>query len=127
MLIGFDVSRAQIPNRAGPENYTYNLIKGFLRVDKESSYRLYCRGQLDFDLPSSTSPVACPPVPGVDRWGELSGGRTSTNYELRIINWPKLWTQAGLALECLLNPPDILFVPAHTIPLIKRPSLKTMV
>ncbi len=102
MIIGFDASRAQIPNRAGPENYTYNLIKGLLRVDKENGYRLYCKGDFDLEL-------------------------FADNQELRTIEWPKLWTQAGLALECLLNPPDILFVPAHTIPLIRRPGLKTVV
>ena len=102
MIIGVDASRAQIPERAGPENYAYNLIRELLRIDRENSYRLYCKGPLDFDLPI-------------------------TNYELRTINWPKLWTQAGLALECFLNPPDILFVPAHTIPLIRRPGLKTVV
>lgn len=102
MIIGFDISRAQLSKRAGPENYTYNLIKGLLRVDRENDYRLYSKGPLDFDLPIA-------------------------NYELRTINWPKLWTQAGLALECFLRPPDVLFIPAHTIPLIRSSNLKTVV
>ncbi len=102
MIIGFDASRAQLPERAGPENYTYNLLRELLKIDRWNRYRLYCNNLLDFELPTA-------------------------NYELRIISWPRLWTQGGLALECLKNPPDILFVPAHTIPIIRRPDLKTVV
>ena len=102
MIIGFDASRAQLAQRAGPENYTYNLLQELLRVDRRNKYRLYCKGPLDFSPPT-------------------------TNYQLQVIRWPKLWTQAGLALEVWQNPPDVLFIPAHTIPLIRRPSLQTVV
>ncbi len=102
MIIGFDASRAQLLERAGPENYTYNLLRELLKIDRRNRYRLYCNNLLDFELPTA-------------------------NYELRIISWPRLWTQGGLALECLKNPPDVLFVPAHTIPIIRRPDLKTVV
>lgn len=43
------------------------------------------------------------------------------------ISFPRLWTQVGLAKEVLFNPPDVLFVPAHTLPVIRRPDLKTVV
>ena len=48
-------------------------------------------------------------------------------YNKKNIPWPYLWTQGGLALECLLRPPDILFIPSHTLPVIRRSSLKTIV
>lgn len=48
-------------------------------------------------------------------------------YTRESIPWPRFWTQGGLALECLFHPPDILFIPAHTLPIIRRPSLKTVV
>jgi glycosyltransferase involved in cell wall biosynthesis len=48
-------------------------------------------------------------------------------YSRKNIPWRRLWTQGGLALECLLHPPDILFIPAHTLPIIRRPSLKVIV
>ena len=103
MIVGFDVSRAQVDERAGPENYTLNLLENLLEVDDRNSYRLYYNPQAsDLQLPAS-------------------------NFQLQPISWPKLWTQAGLAFECVKNPPDILFVPAHTIPIIRRPSLKTLV
>ena len=111
MIIGFDASRAQIPERAGPENYTANLLENLLRIDQKNRYRLYIQP------PASSFELPFKPL-------SASGG---SNFELRTIHWPKLWTQGGLALECLKNPPDILFVPAHTIPLIRRPGLKTVV
>jgi glycosyltransferase involved in cell wall biosynthesis len=49
------------------------------------------------------------------------------NIITRYIPLTRLWTQYRLAFECLINPPEILFVPAHTIPVIRRPSLKTIV
>jgi len=107
MIIGFDASRAQNPERAGPENYTSNLLDNLLRVDQKNFYRLYYNPQAaHLELPFK---------------------RRSSRFELLPVNWPRLWTQAGLALECLKNSPDILFIPAHTIPLIRRPGLKTAV
>lgn len=107
MTIGFDASRGQVPERAGPENYTYNLLKNLLRLDRENFYRLYYN-------PRASSL-------------QLPNQLLVSNFQLQPISWPKLWTQAGLTLECLLKPPDILFIPAHTIPLIRRPDLKTVV
>ena len=107
MIIGFDASRAQVAERAGPENYTLSLLENLLRVDQKNFYRLYYN-------PRASSL-------------QLPFKHRASSFELRPISWPKLWTQAGLALECFLNPPDILFVPAHTIPLIRRPGLKTVV
>jgi glycosyltransferase involved in cell wall biosynthesis len=40
------------------------------------------------------------------------------NWRVRSIWAPRFWTQGGLSLEMLLHAPDVLFVPAHTVPLI---------
>ncbi|MFH0943096.1 MAG: glycosyltransferase family 1 protein [Candidatus Beckwithbacteria bacterium] len=48
-------------------------------------------------------------------------------YTKENIKWPRLWTQGGLAWECLRRPPDVLFVPAHTLPIIRWPKVKTVV
>lgn len=47
-------------------------------------------------------------------------------YTRENIPFPKLWTQAGLALQTFKDPLDLLFVPAHTLPLIRKPGLKTV-
>jgi glycosyltransferase involved in cell wall biosynthesis len=41
-----------------------------------------------------------------------------SNVELRAIPFPRLWTHVRLSAEMLLHPPDVLFVPAHVLPLI---------
>lgn len=48
------------------------------------------------------------------------------NWRVRGIWAPRFWTQIALSLEMLLEPPDVLFVPAHTVPLI-HPARNTVV
>lgn len=111
MLIGIDASRAFSGFVGGPENYSYYLIRALLTAGSSHKFRLYLRSD------SAKSP----------RYQKFFEDLSIANYQLSIIKWPFLWTQGGLALECLLNPPDVLFVPAHTIPLIRLPGLKTVV
>ncbi len=103
MVIGIDASRAVSSKWGGPENYSYYLIRALEKVDSENNYRLYI----------NSSP---PRTLG-----------NSDNFEIRSLMWPRFYTQGGLALECLKHPPDLLFVPAHTIPVIRLPGLKTVV
>lgn len=103
MTIGIDASRAFAPQPSGTENYSANLISAFAKIDRKNQYKLYVR-------PSNSLTTRLP-----------------ANFEIVKIGWRRLWTQAGLALECLLHPVDILFIPAHTLPVIRRPNLKTIV
>jgi len=106
MVIGIDASRAFLKDRAGTENYSYELIREILKL-KESEkhkFRLYVRGEARVD--------------------EVMEKK---NVEVVEINWPRLWTQGGLAFECLKRPPDVLFIPAHTLPVLRAPRLKTVV
>src|SRR3989304_9456219 len=88
MTIGFDGSRAFVKNRSGTENYSYQLLKTILKIDKKNKY---------------------------------------INYTKDNLKWPRFWTQAGLALKTFTDRLDILFIPAHTLPIIRRPGLKTVV
>lgn len=94
MIIGIDGSRAFIRKRTGIEEYSYQVIKN-LR-DKLSGHRviLYLRNnqEVDFDLPE--------------------------NWKVKTIGWRRFWTQFGLSFEMLMHPVNVLFVPAHTVPLI---------
>ncbi|MBI2019525.1 glycosyltransferase family 4 protein [Candidatus Daviesbacteria bacterium] len=102
MTIGFDGSRAFVSGRTGTENYSYQLLKALAQIDQKNQYIVYLR----------------------------SGGQTEKwpqNFHLKIINWPRLWTQGGLALQTFKDSLDVLFVPAHTLPLFRRPGLKTVV
>lgn len=103
MLIGIDASRAVSSKWGGPENYSYYLIRALEKVDKRNSYRLYINSK-----PPRTLGIG-------------------DNFEIRSLMWPRFYTQGGLAWECMHRQPDLLFVPAHTIPVLRRPSLKTVV
>ncbi len=48
-------------------------------------------------------------------------------YNKDNIPWKRLWTQGGLALEILRHPPDVLFIPAHTLPILRSAKIKTVV
>lgn len=103
MLIGIDFSRATKSEKTGTENYSYHLTKELVSLDKHNKFRLYCKNTPDFPFLKNPS------------------------VQVKQIKLPRLWTQVGLALECLINPPDILFIPAHTMPVLRRPDLKTIV
>ncbi|MFC1622974.1 glycosyltransferase [Patescibacteria group bacterium] len=94
MKIGIDASRAFLGHRTGIEEYSYQVIKHLRDKLKKHQLVLYLRkGQrdrIDFNLPD--------------------------NWSVKEIKFPRFWTQMGLSLEMILNPVDVLFVPAHTVP-----------
>lgn len=109
MIIGYDGSRAFSKDRTGTENYSYQLIKNLARIDHANIYIVYLR---DNPISSTIAQVI----------GQFPG-----NFHFKSINWPRLWTQAGLAIRTFTDHLDVLFIPAHTLPLIRRPTLKTVI
>ncbi|PIP17482.1 MAG: glycosyl transferase family 1 [Parcubacteria group bacterium CG23_combo_of_CG06-09_8_20_14_all_35_9] len=97
MLIGIDASRANKIRKTGTEWYSYYLIRNLAKIDKKNRYLLYSKEPL--------------------REGLKDLGK---NFKSKVLSWPPkfLWTQARLSWEMIRFPPDLLFVPAHTIPLI---------
>ncbi|HWQ11813.1 MAG TPA: glycosyltransferase family 1 protein [Roseiflexaceae bacterium] len=93
MHIGIDISRIAVSARTGTEHYTYELLAAIARRDRERRYTLYC----------NRPPAALPPL--------------GPNFALRRIPLARLWTHVRLSAEVLRRPPDVLFVPAHVLPL----------
>lgn len=108
MLIGIDASRAVSDAPTGTETYSREMIRCLLQIDSKNEYRLYARRKASHDfLPSPHS--------------------STINYEIRAIPFPRLWTHARLSLEMLMHPPDLLWVPAHVLPLVHpRHSIVTI-
>ncbi|MBI4062662.1 glycosyltransferase family 4 protein, partial [Candidatus Gottesmanbacteria bacterium] len=52
--------------------------------------------------------------------GKKNRSNYPKNFEFVHIRPNRLWTQIGLALETWRNPVDVLFVPAHTLPILRR-------
>jgi glycosyltransferase involved in cell wall biosynthesis len=48
-------------------------------------------------------------------------------YTRENIRLPFLWTQLGLAVRTWTDRLDVLWIPAHTLPVLRRPSLRTVV
>ena len=109
MLIGVDASRAFSSPRTGTENYSYQLIKAITQIDEQNEYKLYTRGQNKDEIEKALNVVL------------------PDNFEVININFPRLWTQIGLAKEGTFRPPEILFIPAHTLPVLRSPKIKTVV
>jgi len=96
MLIGIDASRAARGKRTGTEKYSFQLIRHLVALDQKNRYRLY------FDRPP---------------FYELR----IANCELRVMPFPRLWTHVRLSWEMMRRPPDVLFVPAHVLPIVHPP------
>ncbi len=98
MKIAIDASRINVSKKTGTEYYSFEIIKNLLLVDsnKKNQYILYSRKPISKLL------------------SEFSG----KNFINKVISLPRFWTQIGLAWKMLKDKPDILFIPAHTIPWI---------
>lgn len=93
LTIAIDASRAFGARRTGTERYSTAVIRRLVE-DGGHAYRLYFRA----------APVEAPPA-GAD---------------IRVVPARRLWTHTRLAMELALDPPDVLFVPAHVLPLVTR-------
>jgi glycosyltransferase involved in cell wall biosynthesis len=93
MLIGIDASRATVARRTGTENYSLHLIRELLAESTDHRFRLYFK--------QAPQPALFP-----------------GSAERRVIPFPRLWTHARLSWELMRDPPDLLFVPSHVLPLV---------
>jgi glycosyltransferase involved in cell wall biosynthesis len=94
LLIGLDASRAARAHRTGTETYALELLKALAGLSEpHHQLRLYT-----------------PHPPQHEDWPQ------SPQVETRVIPWPRLWTHMRLAAELQQHPPDLLFVPAHVLP-----------
>lgn len=106
MIIGIDCSRAFVGDKTGTENYSYHLVKHLLRLpaSRKHSFVLFIR-------PNTTIPD----------WVRQK------NVEIKQIQFRFLWTQLGLAWATWSTPLDTLWIPAHTLPILRKPGVTTVV
>ncbi|MBI4135388.1 glycosyltransferase family 4 protein [Candidatus Uhrbacteria bacterium] len=102
-ILGIDASRAVKKEKTGVEWYSYFLLRAMEKVTPTGwEVRLY--------VPSETG-----------NWKLETG-----NWNWKVLKWiGKGWTQGRLSLEMMKAPPDVLFVPSHTIPLVHPPRTIT--
>ncbi len=95
MIIGIEAERANSGQKTGVEHYAQQLILQFAEIDKENQYVLYLRTQPQewiLQLPK--------------------------NFSYKVMPFPLFWTQLRLSWEMLRHAPDVLFVPASSMPLV---------
>jgi len=90
MKIGIQVS-SNLQKRTGVEEYVYQLLKHLPLVDDYKNHQFF------IFTPSKVE-----------------------EFSAKVLKWPfkKRWTQIRLSWEMLKNKADILFVPAHTYPIV---------
>lgn len=101
-VIGIDASRAFVAQRTGTETYSFQLLQALARRRPPWRYRAYVN-------------AACADPVGLDE-----------SLEIRPIPFPRFWTHGRLSVEMARHRPDLLFVPAHVIPLLHPPSVVTV-
>lgn len=133
MIIGIDTSRANRNHKSGTEWYSYYLIKELARLDKINRYVLYTDVPLCGDLVdltnSDSQTIKLHQDIEYDEAGYQKIKSPHNNFRVKILNWPfkYLWTQGRLSIEMIFHPPDVLFVPSHTLPFIHpRKSIVTI-
>lgn len=121
MLIGIDASRATVKRRTGTETYSVHVIQEMLRLGQGHRFRLYTNGPAPEGL--FNPPLRAHP----ERSETESKEQAASGVEVRSIPFRRLWTHARLSAEMLGQAPDVLFVPAHVLPLIHpRASVVTV-
>jgi glycosyltransferase involved in cell wall biosynthesis len=102
MKIGIDASRYSHDTATGVEWYSYHIINGVIKQAlKQEDAEVVLYSPHDFSLPK-----------------DLEHPR---KIRKRIIPARRFWTLRRLSKEMKQNPPDVLFVPSHTLPL-RRPA-----
>jgi glycosyltransferase involved in cell wall biosynthesis len=101
MLVGIDASRAARAERTGTEAYSFHLIRAMLQSAPQHRFWLYSDRALPREL---DAPNAGP----------------------RVMPFPRLWTHVRLSAEMAVRPPDVLFIPAHVVPLIHPRTVVTL-
>ena len=96
MLLAIDASRALRAQRTGTERYNLELINALLSLHSEHRIRLYA-----------------PRAPGPDLF--------RPGADIVILPGRRLWTHLHLGPHTRRHPPDVLFVPAHVLPLVGPP------
>ena len=116
MILGIDLSRAFLKERTGIEEYSFQLANYFLKEITKGNHN-----NLQLVFYAQEKDLKSKAAQGFLRQAK----QLSCQWSVKAIPLKYLWTQLGLAWEMLVNPVDVLLVPAHIVPWV-HPS-KTIV
>lgn len=123
MIIGIDASRANRDHKSGTEWYSYYLIRELAKIDPDNQYILYSDKPLKgglADLSDDNHLAMVDVLPKYDLDGYQIIKSPYNNFKADILHWPfsNFWTLGRLTIEMILKKPELLFVPAHALPLV---------
>lgn len=95
MRIAIDASRATAARVTGTERYALEAVRALIRLNTEHDIALYFRDEPPLDL--------FPP---------------SSRVTWRVIPLRRAWTHVRFAMALAADRPDVVWVPAHTLPLL---------
>jgi len=105
MKIAIQAADLDAPRIDGTRVYIHNLLKYFGHLDPSSDFLIYHKKQFNPQL-------APPDFP---------------NYKIIAKPLSHLWTQTVFAYNLAKDKPDVLWMPMHNMPILRRPGLKTVV
>ena len=105
MVIGFDGSKAFRKRKTGVEAYSYQLLLHLSKIDHNNTYKIFLDPRVN-EMP-------------IEKW--------PANFQFKVLSWPFMWTQLGLAWQTYVGGLDLLFETAHSLPLLKNPKLKSLI
>jgi glycosyltransferase involved in cell wall biosynthesis len=89
----------------GTRVYLFNMLKNFGKLDQKNSFLIYHQDEFN--------PQLVPPP--------------FSNYMVKKIPFPLMWTQTRFAFEIFRDAPDVLWMPVHNIPICRKKNLKVVV
>jgi glycosyltransferase involved in cell wall biosynthesis len=89
----------------GTRVYILHMLRHFGAIAPDDSFHIYHR--------TTFNPALEPPH--------------CKNYSIKAIDFPFLWTQTRFAWELLRDTPDVLWMPMHNLPFIRRGGMRTVV
>lgn len=96
MIIGIDGNEANVPEKVGISEYSFELLKKFKEFPISNfQFQIYLKSDSRSDMPQE-----------------------SKNWKYRVVKPAKLWTQIGLPLDLYSHKPrpDVFFTPTHYAP-----------
>lgn len=100
MKIGIDASRYTTETATGVEWYSYHIINGLISESlKHENTEITLYSPREINIPK-----------------EFEHPRKVIK---KILPFKRFWTLIKLSLEMRKNPPDVLFIPSHVLPLIR--------
>lgn len=107
MILGIDAHKLATIEKTGTDEVTFHFLNHLDQnlIEEFDQVFLYTKESIDKQLPDNIS----------------------KNIAVKKINIPWLWSSIGLSWQMKIAPPDVLFVPSHSLPMFSPNKTATIV